>query len=96
MAKVGGLTTKFYRETKGLKVSGGQEVKAGTVLTRNGDRWKPGLNVVGQMSLTAGIDGEVYFTQKRAANKKVSTYVHIRPAKAVKPKTTKKKTAVKA
>ena len=64
MAKVGGLTSKFYKETKGLKVSGGQEVKAGTVLTRNGDRWKPGLNIVGQMSLTARCAGEIYFSQK--------------------------------
>ncbi len=95
MSKVGGLTTKFYRETKGLKVSGGQQVKAGTVLTRNGDRWKPGLNVVGQMHLTARCDGEVYFTRKRAASKKVSTYVNVRAAKTktAKPKTVKKPTA---
>ena len=64
MSRVGGLTKKFYWETRGLKVSGGQTVKLGTVLTRNGDRWKPGLNVLGQMHLTAGCDGEVYFTKK--------------------------------
>ena len=46
MARKGGLSAKFYRETAGIKVSGGQTVKAGAMLTRQGDRWKPGLNVL--------------------------------------------------
>ena len=95
MSKVGGLTSKFYRETRGLKVSGGQMVKAGTVLTRQGNRWKPGLNISGRMHLTAVCEGEVYFTKKKGNNKKTVTYVHVRPveknvkgkAKSVKSKT---------
>jgi ribosomal protein L27 len=98
MAKVGGLTTKFYRETKGMKVSGGQVVKAGTMLTREGDKWKPGLNVIGQMHLTAACEGEVYFTKKRGSYKRAVTYIHIRPLSEIKAKKTKKtveKTAAK-
>ncbi|MCK5580069.1 MAG: 50S ribosomal protein L27 [Candidatus Omnitrophica bacterium] len=78
MAKVGGLTTKFYRETRGIKVTGGQKVKSGTVLTRQGSKWKPGININGRMHLTAACDGEVYFTKKRGKDKKEVTYIHIR------------------
>ena len=97
MSKVGGLTSKFYRETRGLKVSGGQVVKAGTVLTRQGDRWKPGLNVSGRMHLMALCEGEVYFTQKRGTHKKAVTYVHVRPVeKNVKRKTKSEKSKAKS
>lgn len=82
MARKGGITSKFYRETRGVKVSGGQVVTAGTVLTREGDRWKPGVNVAGRMHLTAACDGEVYFQKKRGNYKKSVTYVNIRPAAA--------------
>ncbi len=86
MSKVGGLTSKYYKETRGLKVSGGQKVKSGTVLTRNGNKWKPGTNVAGRMHLTAVCDGEVYFTKKRGNYKKTVTYVHVRPPKEKKSK----------
>ena len=77
----GGITSKFYRETRGVKVSGGESVKSGTVLTRKGDQWKPGLNVRGLMHLTAACAGEVYFTRKRNRYKKVVTHINVRPAK---------------
>lgn len=80
MVRVGGLTTKFYRETRGVKVSGGQNVKCGTMLTREGDKWQAGLNVTGRTHLTAGCDGEVYFTRKKGNRKKVITYIHVRSA----------------
>lgn len=80
MARKGGITSKFYRETRGMKVSGGQFVKAGTMITREGDKWKAGQNVVGRMHLTAVCDGEVYFTKKRGQYKVAVTYVHVRPA----------------
>ncbi|MCA9398272.1 MAG: 50S ribosomal protein L27 [Candidatus Omnitrophica bacterium] len=79
MVRVGGLTHKYYKETKGIKVSGGQNVKSGTVLTREGHRWKPGINVNGDMHLTAACDGEIYFTRKKNSYKKVVTYINIRP-----------------
>ena len=77
--RVGGLSHKFYRETGGVKVSGGQVVKAGTILTRQGDRWKPGINVSGDMHLTARVAGEVYFTRKKSTFRKVVTYINIKP-----------------
>ncbi len=79
MSKVGGLTSKFYRETKGMKVSGGQRVKAGTILTREGHKWQRGLHVAGDMHLTAACEGEVYFTKKKNSYKKMVTLVNIRP-----------------
>jgi ribosomal protein L27 len=70
----------MYAETCGVKVSGGQKVKSGTVLTRQGDRWKPGVNVLGRMHLTAACAGEVYFTKKRIRKTgKVDTFLNIRP-----------------
>lgn len=63
-----------------MKVSGGQKVKCGAMLTREGDRWKAGLNVTGRTHLTAVCDGEVYFTRKRGTSKKVTTYINIRSA----------------
>lgn len=82
MTKVGHTTKKFYRETKGLKVTGGERVKAGTILTRRGDKWRPGINVLGLMHLTAACDGEVYFTKKKGSYKKVLTVVNIKPREA--------------
>ena len=78
MVRVGGLTKKYYKETRGVKVSGGQKVKCGTMLTREGDRWKAGLNVTGRTHLTAGCDGEVYFTRKKGNRKNVITYINVR------------------
>ena len=77
--RVGGISSKYYRETRGVKVSGGQDVSSGTVLTREGHRWQAGLNVIGRTHLTAGCDGEVYFTRKRNAYKKVTTYINVKP-----------------
>ena len=88
MSKVGGLTKKFYRETRGMKVTGGQKVNCGTMLTREGHRWKPGLNVVGRMHLSAACDGEVYFTKKKGKYKRAVTFINIKP---LKPKTKEKK-----
>ena len=86
MVRVGGLTKKYYKETKGIKVSGGQIVKCGAMLTRDGDRWKPGLNVTGRMHLSARCDGEVYFTKKKGNYRRVVTFINIRPLKEVKKK----------
>ncbi len=82
MTKVGGITSKYYKETRGMKVSGGQVVKSGTVLTREGHRWKPGLNVIGLTHLTAACEGEVFFTKKRGNYKRAVTYINIRAVEA--------------
>ena len=82
MTRVGGLSKINYKETKGIKVAGGQRITAGTILTRQGDKWKPGINVVGRMILTAGCDGEVYFTKKKGNYKRAVTLVNVRPVSA--------------
>jgi ribosomal protein L27 len=88
--RVGGITSKYYKETRGIKVSGGQTVKAGTVLTRQGHKWHPGINVIGRTHLTAACDGEVYFTKKKGGFHKMITCVNIRAvAKKAAPKSTK-------
>ena len=84
MTKVGGLTSKFYKETRGMKVSGGQNVTAGTLLTREGHKWKPGINVKGDNHLTAIVDGEVYFTKKRNRYKRLVTVINVRANEAEK------------
>jgi len=78
--RVGGISSKYYCETAGIKVSGGQKVKSGTVLTRQGDQWKCGLNVNGRSSLTAACDGEVYFTRRKNGSNKVITLINIKPS----------------
>lgn len=79
MARKGGITNKYYKETRGLKASGGQVVPAGTILTRQGHRWKAGINIIGRTSLVAACDGEVYFTHKKDHYKQASTYINVRP-----------------
>ena len=87
MSKVGGRTRKYYKETRGVKVTSGQKVKSGTVLTREGHRWKCGLNVKGRMHLTAACEGTVYFTKKRGKYKRAVTFIHVKPlAKKIKAK----------
>ena len=82
MSRLGKTTKKYYKETMGLKVSGGQFVKGGTVLTRQGDKWQPGVNVIGRTHLTASCDGQVYFSKKMGSYKKVLTIVNVKPAEA--------------
>ena len=77
--RVGGISSKYYKETRGVKVSGGQDVTSGTVLTREGHRWQAGLNVIGRTHLTAACDGAVYFTRKRNSYKRVVTYINVKP-----------------
>jgi|GEM_PF-1779016 len=79
MTRLGHTTKKYYKETRGIKVSGGQKVKAGTLLTRDGHRWKPGKNVVGLSHLTAACDGEVYFTKSKNRYNRLTTTIHIKP-----------------
>jgi ribosomal protein L27 len=77
--RVGGVSSIHYRETRGIKVAGGEWVKAGTILTRQGHRWKPGHNVIGRTLLTAGCDGEIYFTKRMGHYKRTVTFIHIKP-----------------
>lgn len=89
--RVGGLSKINYKETRGVKVSGGMRVKSGTVLTRQGDKWKPGINVLGRMHLTAACEGTVYFTRKKGNYKRAVTLINIKP---LEQKSVSKKTVV--
>ncbi|MBF0478295.1 MAG: 50S ribosomal protein L27 [Candidatus Omnitrophica bacterium] len=95
MSRRGGLSAVFYRETRGVKVSGGQQVKSGTILTREGHKWQKGLNVNGSSSLVAGIDGEVYFTRKKNSYNKIITVVNVKPSETAPVKAEKPVKAVK-
>lgn len=89
MTRLGGTTKRYYWETRGIKVSGGQRVKTGTILTREGHRWHPGVNVLGRTNLTAACEGVVYFTKKRGNYRRAITIINIKPAgkKEIKKKT---------
>lgn len=84
MAQRGGLSHINYKETRGLKANAGQSVTKGSILTRQGNKWKAGINVCGQGTLYAKIDGTVYFTKKRGNYRKdrLSTLINIEPIKA--------------
>ena len=83
MSRRGGLTHRFYRETRGLKVSDGQFVRQGTTLTRQGDKWKPGINVGGKSTLFALSDGNIYFTKKKSRyrTRKIHTLINVKESK---------------
>ena len=87
MIGVGGVSHKHYPETKGLKAASGQLVKKGTILTRQGDKWKAGLNVAGKGSIQAACDGTVYFTSRKGSYTTQKRYTVIN----VKPQETKSK-----
>lgn len=74
----GGLSSKFYREARGLKVTAGQKVKSGAILTRQGDKWQSGSNVGGRTVLYALCAGAVYFTKTMGKRKKAITKIHIK------------------
>lgn len=82
MSRLGHTTKRYYKETGGVKVTSGEKIKAGTLLTREGHRWKAGRNVIGLNHLTAACDGEVYFTRKKNRYRKVVTYINIKGNKS--------------
>ncbi len=89
MAQRGGISHINYRETRGLKVSDGQFVKKGTILTRQGDKWKAGINVAGRSSIYAICDGKVFFSKKRGSyhRNKITTLINVKELKPAKKAT---------
>ena len=64
-------------QRRGVKIFGGQKVKAGNIIVRQlGTKFHPGLNVgLGKdYTLFAKIDGTVAFERLGRARKKVSVY----------------------
>ncbi|MDI9332247.1 MAG: 50S ribosomal protein L27 [Alphaproteobacteria bacterium] len=82
--KKGGGSTRNGRDSKpkmlGVKVFGGQQISAGSIIVRQrGTKFHAGNNVgVGKdHTLFALVDGEVYFATKGALNKQT---VNVTPA----------------
>jgi len=77
----GHIKSKHYLDTKGIKVAEGEFVKTGTILTRQGNKWKAGINVGDSGTLFALCNGKVYFTRRKGSFNKKRTYINIEPAK---------------
>ncbi|MDD5044935.1 MAG: 50S ribosomal protein L27 [Candidatus Omnitrophica bacterium] len=73
--------SKHYSDVKGIKVGAGKLVPTGTLLTREGDRWRPGKNVGGKDNLFALCEGKVTFTRTKNKRGKLSSYINIIPVK---------------
>ena len=73
--------SKHYPDIKGIKVGDGQMVDTGTLLTRQGDKWRPGTNVGGKDHLFALCKGKVSFIKKKNNRGKINTYISIASVK---------------
>lgn len=73
----GGKSTP--KKDRMLKVSDGQPVKTGEILTRGMNNYKAGKNVKGLATLYALCPGKVYFAKKKTPHGKVRTFVNIMP-----------------
>jgi ribosomal protein L27 len=82
----GHLKSKHYLDTKGIKVGAGESIKTGTILTRQGNKWKAGINVGDSGTLFALCNGKVYFTKRKGSFNKKRTYINIEPLKPAKDK----------
>ena len=73
--------SKQYIDTKGIKVGAGQLVRTGTILTRQGNKWKAGINVGDSGTLYALCEGKVYFTRRKESQNRRQTRINILPLK---------------
>lgn len=64
-----------------LKVSEGQCVKVGTILSRHINKYKAGKNTRGEGSIFALVEGIVHFTRKKTPHGKFRTFVNVMPKK---------------
>lgn len=67
------------KKDKALKVSSGQNVKTGTILSRSLGNYKAGKNVQGLDTLFALCPGKIYFSKKKSSYNKIRTYINIAP-----------------
>lgn len=67
------------KKDKAMKVSGGQVVKTGQILSRGFSTYKAGLNVKGLGTLYATAQGEVYFSHKKTPHGKIRTFINVQP-----------------
>ncbi len=71
----GGFSTP--KKDKALKVSSGETVKTGQILSRGIDTYKAGHNIKGLDTLFALCPGKVYFTRKKTGHGKIRTFINI-------------------
>jgi len=76
---IGGFSTP--KKDKGIKISEGQPVKTGQILSRGTSTYKRGSNVGGVNTLYALCPGAVYFSKKKTSHGKVRTFINIKPQK---------------
>ncbi len=74
---IGGFSTP--KKDRNIKVSGGQPVKTGQILSRGVTVYKPGANVGGLGTLYALCSGKVYFTKRKTSHGKVRTFINVLP-----------------
>jgi ribosomal protein L27 len=74
----GGKSTP--KKDKAIKISNGQLVKTGEILTRGIATYKAGINVRGLNTLYALCPGRIYFSKKKTSHGKVRTFINIAPA----------------
>ncbi|MBI4972585.1 MAG: 50S ribosomal protein L27 [Candidatus Omnitrophica bacterium] len=67
------------RKDQGVKVSEGQMVKTGQILSREYVAYKPGRNVGGLTTLFALCNGKIHFSKKKTPHGKVRTFLNILP-----------------
>jgi len=67
------------KKDKALKVSGGQLVKAGEILSRGFSTYKAGANVKGLDTLYALCPGKIYFSTRKTSHGKVRTFINVLP-----------------
>ena len=69
------------KKDKMLKVSGGQRVKTGQILSRFVPTYKAGRNVKGLATIVSLCDGTVQFSRKKTSHGKVRTFINVIPDK---------------
>jgi len=62
-----------------LKVSAGQPVKTGQILSRHINSYKVGKNVKGKGTIFSLCPGTVYFTRKKTPHGKMRTFINVMP-----------------
>ena len=67
------------KRDRAIKVSYGELVKTGQIITRNMAAYKAGVNVKGLGTLYALCPGKVYFSKKKTSHGKVRTFINITP-----------------
>lgn len=76
------------KKDRAIKVSSGEFVKTGQILSRGIMTYKAGRNVRGIDTLYAACSGEVSFSKKKTSHGRPRTFIHILPIekKGIRPK----------